>query len=591
MNVKTELLDFISINENNGALLLTGKWGCGKSFLLKKMQEELNQGEEYAVAIVSLFGVDTVPELNRRVKEKYLELSAGLLGKVAQKTVKTVGNIAKESATIASVAMPESLAAATISQGMSSVLSFDALSFVKVKNKIGIKGNKSFVLVFDDFERSDIPVKQLLGAINEFSENNAIKTIIIADEDKIQSKEYSEFKEKLIYRTIKFTSDYPSILQSIIENYNESCDGYRSFLIANQKRIIEAFVDSTDENIRTAKAFIMNFERAYDAWKRSGISLEKAGEVIYIFGAVTFEYKANNFKKSTKYGDVLATSEIKNKYTSYNDWYYLYSLQKWITEGIWDENYFISELQRKLDVKELSNDEKFLMYRFWDLDKEIIDSGVPKALERAYRGDLGCDELIRLLENLYLLKNYNINLACDVNYPKILSGLEDREERIKNGEVTEPDRHTFIVDEAVAKMDGIAQSIYKKIERMRDRINAWETRRQIISYLKGEKSSSRYELKHRPIVSFDDELLYLFLEQYKVRENSVKQDMFFLLKDLCYNDKHVSAKEDIMMTASNLKILTEELEKFKESCNDPITKIIKEEVVKIIQEMQENLKV
>lgn len=38
------------------------------------------------------------------------------------------------------------------------------------------------MLVFDDFERSNLNIIDLLGTINDFTENKHIKTIIVANE-------------------------------------------------------------------------------------------------------------------------------------------------------------------------------------------------------------------------------------------------------------------------------------------------------------------------------------------------------------------------------------------------------------------------
>lgn len=71
MNTKDEIIDFISAKENNGALLITGQWGCGKSYLVKHISEELNKTEEYYIAVISLFGIQNVATLNHCVKEAY----------------------------------------------------------------------------------------------------------------------------------------------------------------------------------------------------------------------------------------------------------------------------------------------------------------------------------------------------------------------------------------------------------------------------------------------------------------------------------------------------------------------------------------
>lgn len=71
MVIREEVLEFISRKEKNGALLLTGKWGCGKTFLIHQIQEELNSGTEHALVLISLFGVDSIDGLNKKVKKKY----------------------------------------------------------------------------------------------------------------------------------------------------------------------------------------------------------------------------------------------------------------------------------------------------------------------------------------------------------------------------------------------------------------------------------------------------------------------------------------------------------------------------------------
>lgn len=70
MNTVDEIRAFISQRENNGALLLTGKWGCGKTFLVNQVIEELNQGNDFIAVSISLFGVDSIELLHKEIKNK-----------------------------------------------------------------------------------------------------------------------------------------------------------------------------------------------------------------------------------------------------------------------------------------------------------------------------------------------------------------------------------------------------------------------------------------------------------------------------------------------------------------------------------------
>ena len=140
-----------------------------------------------------------------------------------------------------------------------------------MKNYIGRgKSQRKFVLVFDDLERCKINMVDLLGVINEYCENRNIKTIILAAEDVILKNEenikkvvweeggtkkeasikeqirsvsdYQDFKEKVVFQTIKFELSYIDTIDLIIDKYKESKDGYVVFLKRNSTVIKQVFI-------------------------------------------------------------------------------------------------------------------------------------------------------------------------------------------------------------------------------------------------------------------------------------------------------------------------------------------------------------
>ena len=86
MKTKEEILDYLETKETYGALLLTGSWGCGKSFLLRSIKE--NNKDKYSIAIVSLFGITSASELYQRVKEEYISFYFDKVGNAIQKGAK-----------------------------------------------------------------------------------------------------------------------------------------------------------------------------------------------------------------------------------------------------------------------------------------------------------------------------------------------------------------------------------------------------------------------------------------------------------------------------------------------------------------------
>lgn len=180
MDIKSEILDYIKCNENTGALLLTGPWGCGKSFLVKQIAKDLNDEKSAAVAVISLFGLDSITAINKSVKKEYTYLKFGTIGKVTRKISRKISTLIKDGLAVAAIASPGTTGLSAASHGLSTALSYDVFSFIDIQNTIGTDDNKrKFVIIFDDLERCGINSKKdLLGTINNFIENKQIKVII-----------------------------------------------------------------------------------------------------------------------------------------------------------------------------------------------------------------------------------------------------------------------------------------------------------------------------------------------------------------------------------------------------------------------------
>ena len=594
MLIENELRLFVESEENNGALLITGKWGCGKSYLIKKCVNDLNAQQKYAVAIISLFGIDGIATLNTRVRDAYLEFASAVLGKKSQKIFSTLKKVATDSANITAAALPESAAASAVAMGVSSVLSFNPLNFINVKNTVG-QGEKQrkFALVFDDFERCNIDKRDLLGAINEYAENKEIKVIIVADEEKIQSDAYKEFKEKVVSRTLRMSSDYPEIINSIIDKFKTANDEYRQFLLKSKDCIIGAFTHSGYDNLRTLKSCLVDFERIFDEWSRSEVSLDDIENVFYKFCAITYETKKGQYSTGpygmhtvvTKETDAkkkeAAVKEIKSKYLDGTFDYIPNSISRWVVSGEWDNQTFQNELRRKYLRDELSSEEKFILYRFWDLEQRDIDEGMPTLVERAYNGESSRDELISLLQKVHALRTHKISLPCDVDYDRIDQGLTQRFEKVKNGVIQEPPKHTFTEN---SQIDTDAIPINKKIEKMEDRMYTWENRRLLISYLRGDKTISQYSLKNLCIEAFDDYLYQIFTERYLSSVNGDKIELCHVLLNIDFYNSYYSVPTDHEVSLKNYRALISMLKGLYEGSSGSIDNAIHKSFVEHLEE-------
>ena len=79
--------NYLENDRTHSALMLTGPWGCGKSFYVKNMLAEELSKSNHDTIIISLYGVKTIAELNRSL---YLELRARkAIKKISAKITKT----------------------------------------------------------------------------------------------------------------------------------------------------------------------------------------------------------------------------------------------------------------------------------------------------------------------------------------------------------------------------------------------------------------------------------------------------------------------------------------------------------------------
>lgn len=79
MNVTSEIKSYIELKETCGALLLTGKWGCGKSYIMHQLADSLNGEDQYINwQSVNLTGMDWLNSnrMNVRIRVLIFNLNA-----------------------------------------------------------------------------------------------------------------------------------------------------------------------------------------------------------------------------------------------------------------------------------------------------------------------------------------------------------------------------------------------------------------------------------------------------------------------------------------------------------------------------------
>ena len=214
------------------------------------------------------------------------------------------------------------------------------------------------VLCFDDLERANVDVIDILGYINNFVEHDHIKTIIICNEkelstklkstniemktfiatylldkegdlaktdkpmvEKIQDKieyvfdkanDYERIKEKLIGETFEYAPEFTYIINGILMRYENNEDLIR-FLRENTNLIISTFNKSGTRNLRILKHALNDFKKIYDMVNKSYPNTNyRVIQTMLIFTiAISFEIKAGKITKD-KFINIADNEEYKS---------------------------------------------------------------------------------------------------------------------------------------------------------------------------------------------------------------------------------------------------------------------------------------
>lgn len=596
MDYRNEILNYIEHDEHLGALLLTGKWGSGKSYSVKQIVDSVNQENQYYLVMISVFGISSIDEIERLVKKQLLLGSTdGFKKKLISLSAKGLPVLNKLSDVLKDYN--------SAFKGINAALSFDYLDLIPIKSDF--YKDKQLVLVFDDFERTNCNTSDLLGFINNLVEVENIPTILIADETKINDDAYYEFKEKVVFRTISIIPNSKQIIESIILQHDYRESDYDLFLTDCLNEAITIFEESNTNNLRSFKSIIHDFERVFQLCNRIGLSIEDIKSIYYVYSCATYELKANRFVNTPIYGRLYKNLKNKNdtntRYFSKNDYryskdetedkseyddieevsyslfdstYHLSFISDWLNKGVWNEDIAISELKRRF-INDEAEDYNFLLCDPFRLTEKIISEQLPPIVEKAYIGELTREELILLLSRIIFLMDIEVSIPIEIDFKKMEAGYSLREDKIKTGKIQEVFGHYFIEEERLDKLGQEGKEFYLRLEDNESRILSWKTRQEFLDWI--ECPTTYYSYRNNignTIVSFDDELLSKFKDVFGKSNPSIRRKMVNTLLHMNFGYNLVSKKEDVEETINNFRRLTSFIDEMQQGETDGISAFV-----------------
>lgn len=409
------ILDYVRADYTDYAIMINGEWGSGKTYFwnhkVKNKIESLRiNGKRYTTIYMSLYGISNLEEISKKIFIETTQLMDKNMKKYMNATGQsTIPEYAKTGLDMANLF--------GVTQNGDRV---DYAQFFSTDDKI---------LCFDDLERANVDVIDILGYINNFVEHDHIKTIIICNEKELSTKlknsnlemktfiatyildkegdltktdlpmvekirdkieyvfdkanDYERIKEKLIGETFEYQPEFSYIINGILMRYENDPELIR-FLRENTGYIINTFNKSGTRNLRILKHALNDFKKVFEMVNKYYPNTNyRVLQTMLIFTiAISFEIKAGKITKE-KFMNLQNNEEYKAMLVSSR--ILMDNRQFYIKE--FDNNYYYNF---KVEYRFFKFIEMYVRTRIFDMkvfksDMEVIINTVDKEKLPSYK--------------------------------------------------------------------------------------------------------------------------------------------------------------------------------------------------------------
>ncbi len=338
------ILDYIRSDYTDYAIMINGEWGSGKTYfwnnkIKSKIDSMQIHGKKYTTIYMSLYGISNLEEISKKIFIETTQLMDKNLKKfMNSKNVTTIPEYAKNGIDMANL--------------------FGVTQNGDKMNYEDFFSTEDKVFCFDDLERANVDVIDILGYINNFVEHDHIKTIIICNEKELATKlkssnlemktfiatylldkqnkinidtdepmveriqdtieyvfdkanDYERIKEKLIGETFEYNPEFEYIINGLLMRYEKYPELIR-FLRSNTLLITTTFKKSGTRNLRILKHALNDFKKVFDMVNKTYPNINyRAIQTMLIFTiAISFEIKAGKITKD-KFKNIANNEEYK----------------------------------------------------------------------------------------------------------------------------------------------------------------------------------------------------------------------------------------------------------------------------------------
>ena len=306
-NIENFLNEYMINPDPQYAVFLKGNWGCGKTFFvnnwLNSYKKKIPEEQILKPVMVSLYGLSEIKQITAAINKALYPILCGRAAKVGKTLTKFLSAIVLKYEVDVD---KDGNSDFEIELGLDSVL----LLFSSEDNSV----KKGKLLIFDDIERCEMPMKRLMGYLNYFVELCHSHLIIIGDERKMTDEQkiiFSDFKEKTIGREFEISTN----VRSAIENFTEQ-EPTSEFIRKHITTIEKVFSMTDCQNLRILRQALWDFGRFEETMIEFSKESKYEHVMLHILGSYIIsycEYRGENHDLLDKWVKYNCNWETTNK--------------------------------------------------------------------------------------------------------------------------------------------------------------------------------------------------------------------------------------------------------------------------------------
>ncbi|MGM1266018.1 P-loop NTPase fold protein [Serratia marcescens] len=375
MDLNNHIIDNLNYYLNTStpeyAFMITGGWGAGKTYFIENFIKEYNKNaidsqSGNKIIKISLFGFKTTSSIDEMIFQSLHPL-------LGHRYTKLAGNILKGALKLGCKIDINGDSKPDVDINAS----LDKIKFREIFSTNTDSGE--IIIALDDLERTDIPLKEILGYVNYLVEISKVKVILIANEKILHEKDkssedkntdiYSKFKEKVIGKTFQIKHNIDNVLDGFLDE--SEC----APLKRHRDVIKNIYIRSDDTNLRKLKQSILDFGYIANYIDEEKFKNEEYSSLlIRVFFALSLEMKSGELSEEKLRNNEPFQSEKDNSDGSNNAFYkYDISYRNLYVGDLWADILFkgdASNLKSATDelvyFKQQKNNEHPLWFKLWN---------------------------------------------------------------------------------------------------------------------------------------------------------------------------------------------------------------------------------